>query len=207
MSHDATHTKDFRTPRLPVKITIKDIRPPVWRRVRVPGNVTFLRLHEIIQDVFGWTDSHLHEFIVDGVHYGNPNHYEDFGPDFKYFNEDRSILERVVRRTGKRLSYVYDFGDDWWHEILVEKLEAAGPGDTKLVCVGGRRHCPPDDCGGPWGYAEFLKAIRDPEHESHEELLEWAGGEFDPEEFNLETANRALAVERPMREYGVDWIQ
>jgi len=190
-----------------LKITIKDIRPPVWRRVRVPGNVTFLRLHDIIQDAFGWTDMHLHEFVVDGVHYGNPEDYEEYGTDFKYFNEERSIFERVVRRAGKRFSYVYDYGDNWRHEIVVEKVEAAGPGDAKPVCVGGRRCCPPEDCGGPWGYAECLKAIRDPNHERHHELLEWVGEEFDPEEFSPEAANRAIAVERPIREHGVDWIQ
>jgi pRiA4b ORF-3-like protein len=201
-------TSKFPEPRIyQLKITIKNIRPPVWRRVRVPGNVTFLRLHDIIQDAFGWTDSHLHEFIVDEVHYGNPEDYEEYLDDFRSSNEERSILQRVVRRAGKRFAYVYDFGDDWRHEILVEKVEAAGPADRKPICVGGRRKCPPEDCGGPWGFAELLNAIRDPEHDRHEELLEWVGGEFDPAEFSVEDANKALSVERPKRDHGVDWIQ
>jgi hypothetical protein len=190
-----------------LKITIKDIRPPVWRRVRVPGNVTFFRLHDIIQDAFGWIDTHLHEFIVGEVRYGNPEDYEEYGTDFEYHDEQRSILQRVVRRAGEHFEYHYDYGDNWRHDILVEKLEAPGPGDMKPVCVGGRRCCPPEDCGGPWRYAEFLKAIRDPKHPQHQELREWAGEDFDPEEFSVEAANRALAVERPMRDHGVSWIQ
>lgn len=190
-----------------LKITIKDIRPPIWRRLRVPGNVTFLRLHEIIQDAFGWTDSHLHEFLIDGVEYGDPVNYADFEPSFKYYNEERSVLERVVRSSKKRFRYSYDFGDDWRHEILVEKIEDAAPGETKPVCIAGRRRCPPEDCGGPWGYANSLAALRDPNHEEHAEMLDWIGPGFDPEYFDLDDTNQALSVERSMRDPGVNWIQ
>ena len=200
-------TKSAKSRIYQLKITIKDIRPPVWRRLRVPGNVTFQRLHEIIQDAFGWTDSHLHEFLVGGIRYGDPEGYGEFETESNYRDEAEFVLERIVRAPRKRFVYTYDFGDGWRHEILVEKIEDATPGENKLVCVAGRRHCPPEDCGGPWGYADFLETLRDPNHEEHEAMLEWIGPGFDPEHFDLDDTNQALSVERPMRDHGVNWIQ
>jgi hypothetical protein len=111
-----------------MKITLKGIRPPIWRRVQVPGAIRLGSLHRVIQMVF---------------------------------------------------TYTYDFGDDWEHEIVVEKIVAGDSGSERPLCLGGKRHRPPEDCGGPWGYREFLKAIGDPRHEEHDAMLDWVGGDFD----------------------------
>ena len=94
----------------------------------------------------------------------------------------------------KRFAYVYDFGDNWEHEILVEKIIAGDSGSERPLCLGGKRHRPPEDCGGPWGYGEFLKAIGDPGHEEHDAMLDWVDGEFDSEAFDTAAVNRALAA-------------
>jgi hypothetical protein len=107
----------------------------------------------------------------------------DSGPTLKLF--------RLVEQ-GDRLVYVYDFGDGWTHDITVEKVLAAQPGIGYPRCVSGRRACPPEDVGGPWGYGEFLTAINDPGHAEHEQFLEWVGGGFDPDEFDLDEVNEAL---------------
>jgi hypothetical protein len=171
-----------------LKITLRHSRPPIWRRVQVAGDVTLAHLHRIIQEAMGWTDSHLHQFIVGDTYYGVPD------PDdlSETKNEKGVRLDQIVARPKHRFSYEYDFGDDWDHEILVEKILDPGRGARYPVCLAGARARPPEDCGGIYGYADFLAALRDPKHEQHDEMLEWIGGEFDPEEFNLKEVNAGL---------------
>ena len=176
-----------------LKITLRGIRPPIWRRVQVSGTMRLARFHAVIQTVFGWTDSHLHQFLIDGESYGRP---DDFDEDV--VDEAKLTLAQVVGGS-KRFTYTYDFGDDWEHDILVEKIIAGDSGSERPLCLGGKRHRPPEDCGGPWGYREFLKAIGDPGHEEHEAMLDWVGGEFDAEAFDLAMVNRALAALSPRR--------
>ena len=163
-----------------LKVTLKDIKPPVWRRVQVPSIITLADLHLVIQAAFGWWDYHLHEFDIGGIRYGIDDG-EGWGEPPK--DERRARLERLVP-VGARFGYVYDFGDDWEHTITVEKVLPADPKVKYPTCVTGRRACPPEDCGGTWGYADFLDAIGDPNHEQHNEMLEWVGGPFDPEHFD-----------------------
>jgi hypothetical protein len=170
------------------KITLKGIRPPIWRRVLVPGNLRLADLHSVIQTVFGWTDSHLHQFEIAGRRFGAPG---DF--DQEILDEAQVTIWEALGTGVKRLSYIYDFGDDWGHEIAVEKVIGGDSGRERPLCLGGRRHRPPEDCGGPPGYAEFLRAIRDPRHPEHEAMLEWVGGDFDPEALDVAAVNRALA--------------
>ena len=101
-------------------------------------------------------------------------------------------LQQVVSRVKDKLIYEYDFGDSWEHELLVEKILPLEEGKRYPVCLTGKRACPPEDCGGIWGYASLLEAIRDPEHPEHEEMVDWVGGEFDPEAFDLDEVNREL---------------
>lgn len=171
-----------------LKITLRGSRPPIWRRVLVPGDATLAKLHHIVQDAMGWYDCHLHEFIVGGISYGVPD--PEYGGEVK--SERRMTLGRLAGAPKAKLRYVYDFGDDWEHDILVEKLLPPEPGATYPRCIAGKRACPPEDCGGIWGYANFLEAIQDPAHPEHDELLEWIGGSFDPEAFNLDAVNQAL---------------
>ena len=133
-------------------IALRGIRPPVWRRVLVPGGFTLAKVHETIQIAFGWTDTHLHKFYIDGTAYGRPTDFEE-----DVLNEAKTTL---VRTRVERFTYVYDFGDDWVHDLTVEKVISGYCEEP--VCLAGRRHRPPEYCGGVSGYREFLRAIRDP---------------------------------------------
>ena len=170
-----------------IKITLDDIEPAIWRRVQVASNIKLSDLHDIIQVVMGWEDDHLHEFVIDKQRYGVPE--RGFADDLK--NERNTVLEKVVKPRGK-LSYEYDFGDGWLHTLKIEKILTAEKDQRYPVCLAGERACPPEDCGGPYGYANLLEAISDPEHEEHEDLLDWIGDDFDPEAFDLAGINKAL---------------
>lgn len=165
-----------------LKITLADVRPPVWRRVQVPASITLGELHGVIQTAMGWTNTHLHEYEINGARYGVPD--PDWG-DEDVRSEDKVRLCDVAA-DGSRLRYTYDFGDDWRHVIEVEKVLPTESGDILPRCLTGRRGCPPEDVGGPWGYAEFLDAYADPQHDEHEEMREWAGPYFDPEAFDAD---------------------
>lgn len=171
-----------------IKITLKGIRPPVWRRVEVVSDTTLKELHEIIQIVMGWSNYHLHQFIIGRRYYGQPD------PDYDDDMEDEKDVKlfQMVRKEKSKFTYEYDFGDCWEHEILIEKILSVKEGKQYPICIKGKRACPPEDIGGVWGYAEFLEAIKDPRHSEHEDLLEWIGGEFNPEEFDLEDINNAI---------------
>jgi hypothetical protein len=169
-----------------LKITLKDVRPPVWRRVLVP-DCPLTRLHQVIQVVMGWDDCHLYEFEVGGQRYTDPRGMNDLDME----DASKVRLGQVAPREKAKFRYTYDFGDDWRHEIRVEKVFPREPGKAYPACIDGKRACPPEDVGGPWGYMEFAEAIRDPEHERHDEFIEWRG-EFDPETFSVEAVNERL---------------
>ncbi|HEY1380201.1 MAG TPA: plasmid pRiA4b ORF-3 family protein [Gemmataceae bacterium] len=173
-----------------LKVTLADIRPPVWRRIRVP-DCTLDELHDSIQTAMGWENAHLHHFKVGGQYYGDPELMGENFAEFGYKDSTMTRLSDIVPAGGKKLrfEYEYDFGDSWWHEIRGEKVEE---GRAEPECVAGARACPPEDCGGPWGYADFCDAVADPNHERHEELTEWIGGPFDPEAFDPEAATRRM---------------
>lgn len=171
-----------------LKITLKGSKPPIWRRVELADDITLARLHRIIQAAMGWTDSHLHMFSVGRTSYGVPD--PDYDEDVR--DERRVRLSQLLTAPKQKLSYEYDFGDSWTHEVLLEQALAPEPGVRYPRCTAGKRACPPEDCGGVWGYAEFVEAIADPEHPQHEELLEWVGGEFDPELLELDAINAEL---------------
>ncbi len=171
-----------------LKVTLKGIRPPIWRRVQVPSNINLGKLHRILQVVMGWTDSHLHQFIVGGTFYGEPD--PDFDMDTK--NERTAKLRQIAPGEKSRFIYEYDFGDSWEHDILVEKILPPEQGVRYPVCLTGKRACPPEDCGGIWGYAQLLETLQNPDDPEHEDMLEWVGGEFDPEAFDLDEINQGL---------------
>jgi hypothetical protein len=170
-----------------LKVTLAGVRPPIWRRVQVPGSITLARLHLVIQAVMGWENYHLYAFEVGGEQYGEADRELDIR------SASTRRLDQVAAGARARLTYTYDFGDNWEHRIEVEKVLPPDPGVRYPICVAGRRACPPEDCGGVWGYEELLEILRDPQHEEYEERLEWVGGEFDPEAFDLQAATAALA--------------
>ena len=173
-----------------LKVTLKGSKPPIWRRVQVPGDITLYRLHEILQVVMGWYDCHLFAFGLGDTEYGDPE--TDEGGELGMQNARRTKLNRLIRGEQAKFAYDYDFGDNWQHVILVEKVLPAETDVRYPRCLTGRRACPPEDVGGVWGYQEFLEAIGNPEHEQHEELLDWVDGEFDPTAFDLAAVNAAL---------------
>ena len=173
-----------------IKVTLDDTHPPIWRRILVPAHTTLLKLHDILQIVMGWEDYHLHMFTIEGSIYGDPTD-DEYG-DLGTVNEVNYKLNQVIYQQGQRLSYEYDFGDSWDHTLLVEKILLPQEGIRYPLCLKGKRACPPEDVGGGWGYENFLEAIRNPDHDEHEEYLTWVGEEFDPEAFNLEEVNTRL---------------
>ena len=178
--------------RYELKISLMDSKPAIWQRLLVPGSVRLSVLHAIIQEAMGLTNSHLHEFTVGDASYSDPEfELQEDNPDVQ--DESKVRLSEVAPRKGDWFLYMYDFGDGWEHKILVERILPPVPKQSKTaVCLAGARACPPEDCGGIYGYMEFLEAIRDPSHESHEELLDWIGGDFDPEAFDVNLVNECL---------------
>lgn len=174
-----------------LKIQLGSITPLIWRRILVSGDVTLGKLHEVIQDTMGWTNSHLHDFVIDGETYSDPEAEIDDSQD-----ENRCRLAQVASLAGKKFDHLYDPGDGWEHKIAVEKVVEADKryaGETGCpVCIAGARACPPEDCGGPGGYEDFLAAITNPRHKQHKEMREWIGGDFDPENFDLAEINEIL---------------
>jgi len=171
-----------------LKITLDEIKPPIWRRVQVPGTITLPKLHTVIQRVMGWQDYHMHAFRVGETNYGQP--VADL-VDYMV-SENRVKLAQIAPVEKLKFHYEYDFGDDWQHTILVEKILPAEDGQKYPICLTGKRACPPEDCGGPWSYPEFLEAIKNPEHPEHEDMLEWVGGVFKPEAFDLDAVNAEI---------------
>jgi Plasmid pRiA4b ORF-3-like protein len=172
-----------------IKITLIGSKPPIWRTVLVPGDLDLETFHDVIQLAMGWTDSHLHQFVANKVFYGVPD--DDFEMEME--DETKYKLSQLLKKEKDTLVYEYDFGDSWEHKILLEKILPFDTKTTLPVCIKGKRACPPEDCGGIWGYEELLETISDSNHPDHEDMLEWLGGEFDPEEFDLEEINDDLA--------------
>ena len=172
-----------------IKISLIGAKPPIWRTVLVASDLGLGAFHDVIQVAMGWTNSHLHQFIDDKKSYGIPD------DDFELEMEDESEykLSQLLKKEKDTLTYEYDFGDSWEHKILLEKILPYDSSTLLPVCIKGKRACPPEDCGGIWGYEELLEIISDPKHPEHEDMLEWLGGEFDPDEFDLEEINGDLA--------------
>lgn len=183
-------TEANQTKILQLKITLKYIRPPIWRRIQVRRDVTLAALHRVLQIAMGWYDSHSHQFRTGKTYYGTPD--IDALCELNIKDDSKTQIGRVLTKPKQKLIYEYDFGDGWEHEIVLEKVLTPDPAVAYPRCLAGARACPPEDCGGAGGYANFLAAIRDPDHKEHDEYLDWIGGEFDPEAFDLGRIDAAL---------------
>jgi hypothetical protein len=181
--------KELLAADLQLRIELMHVEPHVWRRVIVPETVTLAKLHQVLQAAMGWTDSHLHEYVIARKHYGTPD--PDWPIEEPLHDERRVQLKPFIEARVRRFTYLYDFGDSWEHEITVEDLMLQkGP---RVVCTAGENACPPEDVGGTGGYASFLEAIADPQHEEHQQMLDWIGYPFDPRAFDLNAVNKRLA--------------
>lgn len=174
---------------LQLHIELRGSKPKIWRRVLVPETITLAKLHAVIQAVFGWGDGHLHEFNVGEERFGTPD------PEYDTWGEIRN--ERTTQLASalggaRTMNYVYDFGDNWQHRIKVEKTLDPAPAGTLPVCVAGANATPPDDCGGIYGYYDFVEAVSDPAHPEHAEMSEWIGRPWDVNEFDLDRVDSRL---------------
>ena len=174
-----------------LKVELRDIDPPVWRMLQVPGRISLHDLHLVLQTAMVWRNYHLYMF------HAGPKRYSEANSEWGLEIQDsvRTTLEEVVSEENRSFLYEYDMGDGWMHEITLQRVLSAR-GRERPRCTGGARACPPEDCGGVGGYEDFLKAISDPKHEEHFAMLKWAGGKFDPEEFDAEVVDAALRRSR-----------
>jgi hypothetical protein len=174
---------------LQLKITLDHVEPAIWRRLLVPSDITLGTLHFVLNEAMGWTNSHLHAFALRDRTFGDPG----LDPDGELGHEDerKVMLDRLVAEK-QSLRYEYDFGDSWEHEVLVEKRLEVDARFHYPLCIGGERACPPEDCGGPPGYAGLVVALADANSAEHDELRTWVGGHFDPEGFDVNRTNQAL---------------
>ena len=206
-----------------LRITLNRTKPPIWRKVAVPADISLGELHEVIQVAMGWMDGHLHQFILrnkglkltqeelirvfqkgtpDPTLFSRMRGERVFAPatdpmggpiDMDGEDEDGVTLAEVCPKVKSTLLYEYDFGDGWEHTLEVKKITERAEGVHYPICLAGKLAGPPEDCGGVWGYYDLLNAIADPDHEMHEELSEWLDDDFDPEAFDRDEVNKIFA--------------
>jgi hypothetical protein len=187
-----TNTADKPQEIYQIKVTLLGTKPPIWRRLLVPADLTLEQLHDVLQIAFGWEDCHMHDFRIGQQRFGTPEEAEELLGRSRTASERTTRLFSVLNRVGAKAVYTYDFGDSWEHGIVAEKRLAPEPGRAYPACLEGKRHGPPEDCGSIPGFYHLLDAIRDPAHEQHEELRDWLGDKFDPDSFSVEEVNRRL---------------
>lgn len=170
-----------------LKVTLQGTQPPIWRRFRVRDDITLEKLHDLLQQVMGWTNSHMHQFAVGSTYYGRRD------PELPPRQDEKKVLLRqVLKKPKDRLIYEYDFGDSWEHLVVLEQVSAHEPRARYPVILAGEHACPPEDCGGVPGYYHLLEVLASPRHPEHRDMVEWVGGSFDPEAFDVGALNRSF---------------
>lgn len=180
-------TKPSPADRYQLKVTLRDTDPPIWRQFLIDPAATLGELHVILQIVMGWQNYHMHEFVKGPQRYTHAEALDHGDQD-----ERQVKLSDVLTRVAMKMTYIYDFGDGWEHDIVLEKRVAAEPGQPDPLVLAGERKCPPEDCGGVWGYYALLEALADRKHPEHYDRKEWLGRKFDPEEFSVTKVNKTL---------------
>jgi len=183
-----------------LKVTLRHVKPPVWRRILVRSETRLSAVANLTILAMGWDGYHLHSFETpDRTRYGIPDRDDlpMFGFGRPTLDESKHKLGDVLPAVGSKLRFDYDFGDGWEHDLVVEAIGRPESASTYPLCVAGKRACPPEDCGGPWGYQEMLEALADTKHERHAELVEWIGDEFDPAEFDADEVTELMQSVRP----------
>jgi hypothetical protein len=181
-----------------IQVALDGTKPKIWRRLLVSSDVSLVDLHRIIQTAMGWTNSHLHMFKDGWAEYA-PVEFE-----LEEAVDSRKIkLKKILKSEKSKIHYEYDFGDSWMHTILLEKILKEEDTGQIPRCIKGKGHCPPEDCGGVWGYEELLMAISNPKHKDYEATMEWLGGEFDPAFFDMDEINLLLGA----KDYGCIWME
>ena len=170
-----------------LKITLQETKPEIWRRFLVDSSIKLPDLSKVIQTVMGWTNSHLHQFVKDGKIYSEPDE-QSYRESVDY----RKIrLNQFMTEEKQSVIYDYDFGDGWSHKIVLEKI-ISDKIQNYPECIGGKRACPPEDCGGPFGYGNLIEILSDPDNEEYDSMMDWLEGDYDPEFFDMEEVNEML---------------
>ncbi len=174
-----------------LKVVLLGSEPPVWRRLQVPGDATLDWLHAVLQVAIGWTNSHLHAFMVGADRYSDTrHHFAEYEGEPEILDARKFTLRQIAPRAQDAFGYEYDFGDSWEHEITVEKiLPPAAASATTALCLDGARACPPEDCGGVWGYTNLLKILKNRKHPEHKTMKEWLGRAFAAAAFDVGKTN------------------
>jgi len=184
------------------KITLTSSEPSIWRRILVPSNYSFWDLHVAIQDSMGWRDYHLHSFSIKDpitkieVEIGIPDEeYDAF--DRRILADHKVKISKYFNESNRNARYEYDFGDSWIHTVRFEKILQAAVGEKYPKCIAGQLACPPEDCGGIGGYYNLLSVLSGPKNEEYNEMIEWLGGEFNPERFDP----KAVSFDNPKERF------
>ena len=175
-----------------IQIVLRGSKPKIWRRILVPSDLLLSDFHVIIQITMGWTNSHLHQFIKDRTFYTKRMADDDFWGEMDNVDYSKIKISDLLKKEKDRIIYEYDFGDGWCHDIILEKIIVEEEIGQIPMCIKGKRNCPPEDCGGTWGYQDLLHTISNPKHEDYESMIEWLGGEFDPDYFDKNEINAML---------------
>ncbi len=170
-----------------IQVVLKNSKPKIWRRILVPTDISLSDLHKIIQISMGWTNSHLHQFIVGKLFFA-PTESELEGST----DTQKIKLTTVLKKKNDKILYEYDFGDGWLHEIILEEIQLNDKNIKSPICIGGKQSCPPEDCGGIYGYINILNILSNHKHEEYAEMMDWLGDEFNPEYFNIDATNKLL---------------
>ncbi len=177
-----------------IQIALREFKPKIWRRILIPSDILLSDFHKVIQTTMGWTNSHLHQFIKNRTFYSVKHPDDDMYSDMDNvdYKKKKTRISELLSTEKDKIIYEYDFGDGWEHDIILEKIL---PFDGKIkypICVTGKMNCPPEDCGGVWGYADILDILKQPDHEEYESFIEWLGDEFDPMYFDEVEINELL---------------
>jgi hypothetical protein len=172
-------------------VRLQGSEPTVWRLLSVPGHLSLADTSRVILAAMGWSDSHLHQFDIEGRLYGLPD--DEWPDDRPVLPDDAYTLGEVLGAEVRTFTYEYDFGDGWVHEVEIQAVELLDEQRNAWpICLAGANACPPEDVGGLGGYEDFLAAIVDPSHEEHGAMWRWNGGPFDPRGFDVNAANRVI---------------
>ena len=176
-----------------IKVKLREVsKPPVWRQLQLRADTRLDHLHDIIVAAFGWENYHMHAFTFGPEEFGEPD------PELGFADERQVSLGQLITGVGDRFRYTYDFGDNWEHEITVEDLLDPDADTHYPALIAAKGACPPEDCGGPWGYADLKEILADPSHEQHQEMLDWLGldnsSEFDPNAIATDQIEYELAL-------------
>jgi hypothetical protein len=175
-----------------IKIVLQDFKPGIWRRILVPSDMLLPDLHKVIQTTMGWENAHLHQFIKNGRFYTFKMDDDIYWDELDNVDYKNIRISELLSKEKERIQYEYDFGDSWTHSLILEKILPFDKSMKYPVCLKGKMNCPPEDCGGVWGYANMLEILNNPEHEEYEEFAEWLEEDFDPEHFDIDEVNEML---------------